>query len=201
MGEELILTELVEESFVPEPAPITVVNGVPMSEEDYAKWLAMLEAVIEGERAESEAYEKELELIRPLTAEEVLGAILSVVGSIVGALPDEAIGRMQPYFPKWAPNTNYIRHQSFVSYGEGDGYVWRCETTHTSQADWTPDASPSLWSKVLTSHTDILPWEQPASTNPYMKGDKVLWDGKVWESEIDNNVWMPGVYGWKEVSE
>jgi hypothetical protein len=32
-----------------------------------------------------------------------------------------------------------------------------------------------------------------------MKGDKVLWDGKVWVSAIDNNVWMPGVYGWTEV--
>ena len=43
-----------------------------------------------------------------------------------------------------------------------------------------------------------LPWEQPESTNPYMKGDKVTHAGKTWVSTIDNNVWEPGVYGWEE---
>lgn len=33
----------------------------------------------------------------------------------------------------------------------------------------------------------------------YNKGDKVSHDGKHWVSDVDNNVWAPGVYGWKEV--
>ena len=44
----------------------------------------------------------------------------------------------------------------------------------------------------------IPEWEQPDSTNPYMKGDKVTHGGKTWVSDIDNNVWEPGVYGWSE---
>lgn len=36
------------------------------------------------------------------------------------------------------------------------------------------------------------------STNPYTKGDKVTHNGKTWISDIDNNVWEPGVYGWME---
>ena len=43
-------------------------------------------------------------------------------------------------------------------------------------------------------------WEQPDSTNPYMAGDKVTHNGKTWVSDIDNNVWEPGVYGWTEAS-
>ena len=39
--------------------------------------------------------------------------------------------------------------------------------------------------------------EQPDSTNPYSKGDKVTHNGKMWVSTIDNNVWEPGVYGWE----
>ena len=53
---------------------------------------------------------------------------------------------------------------------------------------------------LYTSTSDTgapLPWEQPESTNPYMKGDKVTHAGKTWVSTIDNNVWEPGVYGWE----
>ena len=47
----------------------------------------------------------------------------------------------------------------------------------------------------------ITEWEQPDSTNPYMQGDKVTHNGKTWISDIDGNVWEPGVYGWNEVVE
>lgn len=50
------------------------------------------------------------------------------------------------------------------------------------------------------NQTDTIPeWEQPDSTNPYAKGDKVTHNGKTWQSTTDNNVWEPGVYGWEEV--
>lgn len=74
---------------------------------------------------------------------------------------------------------------------------------HTSQEGWTPTSVPSLFAKVLTSEGEILEWEQPSSTNPYMKGDKVKYNGKIYESVIDNNVWSPDGYpaGWKLVEE
>ena len=36
-----------------------------------------------------------------------------------------------------------------------------------------------------------------------MKGDKVRFEGKVYQSLIDNNVWSPAAYpqGWEEVNE
>ena len=187
------------------PAPRYIVNGVEVDEEGYRAWERMLQATIEGERAEAAAYEAQLELVRPLNPTEALTAILAAQPSIAESIPDESLGRMQPYFPRWSGDgVSYARHESYVTYGEGDGALYRCETTHTSQADWTPDVAPSLWSRVLTSTTDVLPWVQPDSTNPYKKGDRVLWDGKVWESAVDNNVWMPGAVGseklWEEVA-
>lgn len=49
----------------------------------------------------------------------------------------------------------------------------------------------------------MLDWEQPSADNAYMKGDKVRYNGKVYKSLIDNNVWKPDEYpaGWKEVTE
>lgn len=85
------------------------------------------------------------------------------------------------------------------------GVLYKVIQAHTSQADWTPDAAPSLFAKVINETIDgsIPEFVQPDSTNPYMKGDKVKFNGKVYESLIDNNVYSPEAYpqGWKEVTE
>lgn len=82
--------------------------------------------------------------------------------------------------------------------------LYKVLQTHTSQDTWTPDVTASLYAKVLIDPTGetILDWEQPNSTNPYMKGDKVRFEGKIYESVIDNNVWSPTAYpaGWKVIS-
>ena len=83
--------------------------------------------------------------------------------------------------------------------------LYKVIQAHTSQADWTPVAAPSLFAKVINETIDgsIPEFEQPGSTNPYMKGDRVIFNGKVYESLIDNNVYSPEAYpaGWKEITE
>ena len=65
---------------------------------------------------------------------------------------------------------------------------------------WEPKNAPALWAKVLIPDETVVPeWEQPDSTNPYSAGDKVTHNGKTWVSDIDNNVWEPGVYGWTKI--
>ena len=86
----------------------------------------------------------------------------------------------------------------YINYNE---ILYKVLQQHTVQQEWTPDVSPSLFAKVLIDPTGetILEWEQPESTNPYMKGDKVIHNGVTYISDIDNNVWEPGVYGWSVV--
>lgn len=88
-------------------------------------------------------------------------------------------------------------------YIQYEGQLYKVLQSHTVQEQWTPVDAPSLFAKVLVDPTGetILDWQQPDSTNPYMKGDKVKHNEKVWISTIDNNVWEPGVYGWEEVTE
>ena len=101
-------------------------------------------------------------------------------------------------YPKWNGNgVAYVKGQR-VQY---DGVLYTVLQAHTSQAGWTPTAAPSLFAKVLIPDPSVVPeWEQPESTNPYAKGDKVAHNGKTWVSDIDGNVWEPGVYGWTEVA-
>lgn len=95
----------------------------------------------------------------------------------------------------WQPGADYAADQR-ANYA---GTLYKCLQDHTAQANWTPTAAPSLWAKVLIPDETVIPaWEQPDSTNPYSKGDKVTHNGVTWASDVDNNVWEPGVYGWTE---
>ena len=101
--------------------------------------------------------------------------------------------------PKWSGDSVQYTAGQRVQY---DGVLYTVLQAHTSQAGWTPTAAPSLFAKVLIPDPTVIPeWEQPESTNPYAKGDKVAHNGKTWVSDIDGNVWEPGVYGWTEVAE
>lgn len=116
------------------------------------------------------------------------------------SISDGAALKMPEVFPHWNGNSKEYVKDDKVLY---DGVLYKVLQNHTSQEGWTPTSAPSLFAKVLTSEGEILDWEQPSSTNPYMKGDKVRYNGKIYESLIDNNVWSPEAYpqGWKEVEE
>lgn len=118
-------------------------------------------------------------------------------------LTDEQAASAPMIYRAWDGNGADYAVGDRVQYG---GYVYKCLTAHTSQETWTPTDAPSMWAKVLIPAPGEIPeWEQPSSTNPYMKGDKVKHNGKTWESLVDNNVWEPGVTGteslWAEVTE
>ena len=69
-------------------------------------------------------------------------------------------------FPEWANETEYAV-DARVKYA---GVLYRCLQEHTSQETWTPDASPSLWAKVLIPDENIVPeWEQPAKLSEKAK--------------------------------
>ena len=114
------------------------------------------------------------------------------------SLSDEDALEAVNLFTNWKNNTQYEKDVR-VNY---NGVLYKCLQSHTSQETWIPTDAPSLWAKVLIPDPNVVPeWEQPDSTNPYMKGDKVMFEGKVYESTINNNIWSPSAYpaGWKEI--
>lgn len=114
------------------------------------------------------------------------------------SLDDTSALEAPSLFPKWAEGVVYTKGMR-MRYNE---VLYSVLLDHTSQADWTPEAAPSLFAKVLIPDENVIPeWEQPDSTNGYMTGDKVTYNGKVYISLIDNNVWAPDAYpaGWQEV--
>lgn len=128
--------------------------------------------------------------------EEYIDEAQQMIDILLPTLTDEQAAQVPLAFAPWRVDTFYTAGTR-ISY---EVFVYKCLQDHTSQADWTPDAAPSLWTKLLIPDPEVIPeWEQPDSTNPYMTGDKVTHNGQTWESTVDNNVWEPGVYGWANV--
>lgn len=130
---------------------------------------------------------------------ELARKLRPIIEKAVESLDDATATEAATLFPAWSgesvgyPAGARVRH---------NGLLYKVLTAHTSQPTWTPDAAPSLFAKVLIENPDVIPeWEQPDSTNAYTTGDKVMFDGAVYESLIDNNVWSPAAYpaGWKKV--
>lgn len=117
-----------------------------------------------------------------------------VIERASASLPDETALDGVELFPAWTLDRDY--DVGFrVRYGDK---LYRCEQTHRSQDDWTPDATPALWTEVAKPG-EIPEWRQPTGAqDAYNKGDKVRHNDAVWTSDLDGNVWEPGVYGWTE---
>ena len=105
---------------------------------------------------------------------------------------EDALSGVELY-PLWLPDTAYTVGDRVR---DGDT-LYKCVQSHTSQADWTPDATPALWTRV--SIDEWPEWIQPTGAqDAYNTGDKVSHNEKHWISTTDGNVWEPGVYGWQE---
>lgn len=100
-------------------------------------------------------------------------------------------------FPMWKTDTAYQTGDR-VQY---ESKLYKCLQAHTSQADWIPSTAVSLWVEVSDPAIEFPEWKQPTGAqDAYAKGSKVSHNEQHWISDVDNNVWMPGVYGWTEVN-
>ena len=126
-----------------------------------------------------------------ITVEEAY-KLRRIIEEAMASVSDETALEAVTLFPSWKVDTEYVVGDRVLY----KGILYKVLQNHTSQADWTPDAAPSLFAEVLIPISGVIPeWVQPDSTNPYMIGDKVTHNGKTYESLVDNNVWEPGVTG------
>lgn len=126
-------------------------------------------------------------------------ARISQINAALATLPDKNAVDAVALFQEWRVGENYaadyrLRHKD---------KLYRVIQPHTSQAGWEPDKTPALFTEI-PKPGEIPVWKQPTGVqDAYMTGDKVHYptaDDLVWVSDVDNNVWAPGVYGWSELS-
>lgn len=135
----------------------------------------------------------EAELVSAQSAAAITFVTLCETGTIDTVTASEHTELFSP----WAYPVDY-KTGNIRAHG---GKLYRCLQNHTSQETWTPDAAPSLWVGISDPAEEWPAWSQPVgSTDAYAKGAKVSHNDKHWTSNVDANVWEPGVYGWTEAS-
>lgn len=146
---------------------------------------------------DGEYYTSQRELNELARAQQAdAGSLAFVILAKDGKIDDVTITEHANQFPNWQPNVNYSQN-NIVGYNEK---LYRCNQSHTSQTDWTPDTAVSLWKQIGDPTVEYPEWSQPLGAfDAYAAGAKVSHNGKNWVSTVDNNVWEPGVYGWDEV--
>ena len=82
----------------------------------------------------------------------------------------------------------------------GDPQLYKVVQAHTSQEDWSPDATPSLYEPIGLNDSGYPVWSQPSGAHDaYNIGDIVDYNGTLYKSLIDGNVYSPDAYpaGWE----
>ena len=122
------------------------------------------------------------------------------LNSIIENLQDDKAINMTILFPEWHSGKNYQGLESETpSRVQYNNILYKCLQGHTSQDDWTPDIAVSLWVRVDNPMEEWPEWIQPVGAqDAYSQNAKVSHNDKHWISNVDNNVWEPGVYGWTE---
>lgn len=121
-------------------------------------------------------------------------------------LTDEQAMEIATVYPKYVVNHAYKADEMFT-YGVnevGDPQLYRVVQDHTSQVDWTPDVTASLYTPIGLNEEGYPVWSQPTgSHDAYNTGDIVDYNGTLYKSLIDGNVYSPDAYpqGWEVYSE
>lgn len=119
---------------------------------------------------------------------------------------EETAVELASLYPVWAADKQY-KANDIVQYGTnsvGDPQLYLVLQAHKSQSDWLPDATASLYKKMGISESGYPIWTQPlCAVDAYNLGDIVSYNGKLYKSIINANVWAPDVYpaGWEEYTE
>ena len=120
---------------------------------------------------------------------------------LAASLSDEEALEVATIYDPWVVGKVYAVGE-YLTYGNnanGDPQLYKVVQAHTSQSDWTPDATPSLYEPIGLNTEGYPVWSKPSGAHDaYNTGDIVDYNGTLYQSTIDGNVYSPEEYpaGW-----
>ena len=117
-------------------------------------------------------------------------------------LTDEQALQIACVYDVYQVNKGY-KVDDLFTYGTnsvGDPQLYRVVQAHTSQADWLPNVTPALYTPIGLDDSGYDIWSKPTGAHDaYNIGDIVNYNGTLYKSIIDGNVWSPDEYpaGWE----
>lgn len=138
-----------------------------------------------------------------LQAAEQLRRVLQMYAA---GLSEEQAIEVPAIFDPWKSGKVYTVDE-MLTYGTnevGDPQLYKVVQAHTSQDDWTPDKTPSLFAPLGLDDDGYPIWAQPSGAHDaYNKGDIVNYNDILYKSLIDGNVYSPDAYpaGWEVLND
>lgn len=121
-------------------------------------------------------------------------------------LTEEQALEIATVYPSWETGQAYSVGD-IIQYGEnsvGDPQLYKVVQPHISQDNWKPHINTSLYDAFGVDDDGYPIWSQPAGAHDaYNVGDIVNYNGTLYKSLIDGNVWAPNAYqaGWEALTE
>ena len=118
------------------------------------------------------------------------------------SLTDEQAIEVLDLYPEYELNHEYKQNDRF----QYNNSLYKVNQAHTSQEQWVPgdEGTEALYTNLMLDESGHQIWKQPTGAHDaYNTGDVVNYNGKLYISTIDGNVYSPDVYpqGWQEYSE
>ena len=156
-----------------------------------------IETLVNSYTGYNEQLELALTLKRGVSLQEEIQAKQATLDEIAPRLPDELAAEYVSIYPEYKVGVFYEANYRF----RDEGILYKVVQAHTTQADWKPATTPSLYTRVGAPDESPQPW---VSGTSYDLGVLVTHNNKTWESMVPNNVWEPGAPGvydniWREV--
>lgn len=117
-------------------------------------------------------------------------------------LDDEKAMEVATVYPPYTVGKSYKVDEIFT-YGKnavGDPQLYRVVQNHVSQENWKPDDTASLYIPIGLNKEGYPVWSKPTGAHDaYNTGDVVDYNGILYKSLIDGNVYSPDEYptGWE----
>ena len=133
---------------------------------------------------------------------QALEQIRRAVQIVAGGVSEEEAMEIATVYPKYEVGKSYKAGDYFTEgvNGVGDPQLYKVVQAHTSQADWKPSATPSLYVAIGLTEEGYAVWSKPSGAHDaYNIGDIVEYNGKLYKSLINGNVYSPDEYpaGWE----
>jgi hypothetical protein len=135
-------------------------------------------------------------IFEQIEATKEVQAISFVALSESGQIDAEVASAHSDMFEEWGIGINYKAGQI----RKYEDKLYKIIQDHTSQTDWLPLNTPTLYDPLVITESGYEEWKKPTGAhNAYNKGKIVVYNGKLYKSLIDGNVYSPDEYpsGWE----
>lgn len=115
---------------------------------------------------------------------------------------DDELHASSIFFPDFNPEKQYLNYQAgFICISPSGNVVKLLQPYNSTIYTQMPEDLPAQWGVIWTKKPQYAKQFVESSTSPYMEGDCCTYNGHVYKSGMNNNVWAPGTVGipWEDL--